>query len=176
VVNRLFLAVAVPAEAGLGLHATLPRLPGRPVAPANLHVTLRFLGDVDEVTRDRLSAALVESNLGGPFEIRLGEMGAFPRPAKASVLWISLAAGKQSLLRLNGVVEEACDASGLEPEDRPFAPHLTISRIRPEVDVRPLLLSYRAEPIRWRASVLTLFESRLGRGGATYRPLEEFPL
>lgn len=174
--NRLFLAIPVVPEAALALGATFPRLPGRPVAPANLHLTIRFLGDVDEASRDRLSAALDEADLGGPIDLVLGEMGAFPRPAKASVLWIALGAGKRALIRLNAVTEEACDLAGFEPEDRPYSPHLTISRIRPEVDVRPLLLSYRPEPIKWKTFELILYESHLGRGGAVYQPLERFPL
>ncbi|MGI8518209.1 MAG: RNA 2',3'-cyclic phosphodiesterase [Acidimicrobiia bacterium] len=173
--NRLFLGVPVPLEAGAALAATLPRLPGRPVPSGNLHLTIRFLGDVDKVTRDRLSAALDESDLSGGFEVVLGEMGAFPRPAKASVLWIAIAHGRRELIALNGVVEEACDLAGLEPEDRPYSPHLTISRIRPEVDVRPLLLSYRPEPIKWKATELILYETRLDRG-TVYVPLEQFPL
>ena len=175
-VNRLFIGIPIAFEAAMALEATLPRLPGRPVSPGNLHLTVRFLGDVDEVTRDRLEAALDESDLGGPFDIVLGEMGAFPRPAKASVLWIGLLAGRPQLMRLNAVVEEACEDAGIEPEERPYAPHLTISRIRPEVDVRPLLLSYRPEPIKWKATEMFLYESRVSRQGAIYNPLERFPL
>lgn len=172
----MFLAVPVSIEAAMALVTTLPRLPGRPVTPANLHLTIRFLGDVDLVTSERLAAALDQTALGGPFRIELGEMGAFPRPAKASVLWVSLTKGVAELTRLYGVVEESCEEAGLEPEDRPFAPHLTISRIRPEVDVRPLLLSYRSESISWEAEEMHLFESHLGRGGAIYEPREKFPL
>jgi 2'-5' RNA ligase len=176
VVNRLFLAVPLTIEAAASLVATLPRLPGRPVSVGNLHLTIRFLGDTDEVTQDRLTSALDQSDLAGSFDIVLGEMGAFPRPAKASVLWVGITRGKSRLMSLSGMVEEACENAGLEPEDRPYVPHLTISRIRPEVDVRKLLLTYRPEPIKWRANELVLFRSHLGRGGATYEALERFAL
>jgi 2'-5' RNA ligase len=176
VVNRLFLAVTIPIEVSSALIATLPRLPGRPVPPANLHLTVRFLGEIDEVTSERLTASLDQAELGGAFRIVLGEMGAFPRPARASVLWVAIVRGKSELESLNAVVEEACEDAGLEPSDRPYSPHLTVSRIRPDVDVRKLLLSYRPEPIQWQVSDLVLFRSHLGRGGAVYEPLERFPL
>jgi 2'-5' RNA ligase len=174
--NRLFIAVPVPLEAATGLHTSLPRLPGRPVTVANLHLTIRFVGDTDEVTQDRLLGALDQSERGGAFDVVLGELGAFPRPAKASVLWVGLVAGVNELIGLNAVVEEACQDAGLEPDDRPFRPHLTVSRIRPEVDVRPLLLSYRPEPVKWRATELVLYRSHLGRGGAVYERVEKFAL
>jgi len=174
--SRLFLALPVPPEAAARLSALLPRLPGRPVALANLHLTVRFLGEIDEVASDRLTAALDEAPLGGELEVALGEMGAFPRPARASVLWLAIVKGTERLTKLNGLVEEACEEAGLEPVDRPYAPHLTISRIRPAIDVRPVIASYRFETVKWTAPELVLFQSHLGRGGAIYEPVERFPL
>jgi 2'-5' RNA ligase len=166
----------VPVEPVAALSATLPPLPGRPVPPGNLHLTVRFLGRVEEPTRDRLTAALDEIDLGGGFELRLGAMGAFPRSSRASVLWLALTRGSGELTRLHVVVEEACEGAGFEPEDRPYSPHLTISRMRPVVDVRGLVAGYEAAPIGWSAKELVLFESHLGRGGAVYEPLERFEL
>ena len=149
-------------------------LPGRPVPPENWHITVRFLGNVDQVTRERLLAELDQSDLGPVFEVVLGDLGAFPRPGRASVMWLALDKGAERLAELNAMAEQSSQLVGLAPEDRPFAPHLTLSRIRPELDVRADLASYRRVPFQWTAGELVLYESHLGRGGARYEPVESF--
>lgn len=175
--RRLFLGVSLDDEvvAMLAQHLQQHHLPGRAVPPANWHLTVRFLGMVDQLLMERLSAELDQADLGGSFEIVLGDVGAFPRPPKASVIWLAVARGSERLSELNEIAEEASQAVRLAPEDRPFAPHLTLSRLRPELDVRADLASYRPVPLRWTASELVLYESHLGRGGAVYEPLEKFP-
>jgi 2'-5' RNA ligase len=176
--SRLFLAVPLDSQvkAMLAQHLAQQVLPGRAVPPDNWHLTVRFLGDLDLVTQERLTAELDQSDLGSSFEIVLGEMGAFPRPAKATVLWLAVDRGVDRLIKLNEVVEEAVEAIGLPPEDRPYAAHLTVSRIRPEHDARNLIKAYGPMPFRWLADELVLYRSHLGRGGAVYEPLESFPL
>ena len=144
--------------------------------PVNWHLTIRFLGNVDQIAMERLIADLDQADLGQAFEIVLGEMGAFPRPARASVVWLALEKGRERLSELNEIAEEASQAVGLAPEERPFAPHLTLSRIRPELDVRLGLEAYTPAPFQWTAVELVLCESRMGRGGAVYEPVEKFPL
>ena len=160
----------------LAQHLSGQNIPGRAVPPENWHLTVRFLGQVDQVATERLVASLDQADLGQPFPIVLGDLGAFPRPAKASVVWLALDQGRDRLIELNEIAEEAAQGVGLVPEERPFSPHLTVSRVRPEVDARPALASYQRMPFEWSACELVLFESRTGRGGAVYDPLEEFPL
>ena len=159
----------------LAQHLSLHPLPGRPVPPENWHLTVRFLGNVGEVAGERLAAALDQADLGPAFVIALGGMGAFPRPARATVIWLALDKGRDRLTALNGLAEEAAQGAGLAPEDRPYAPHLTLSRIRPELDVRTDVASYAPVPFQWTAPALVLFESHPGRGGARYERVEEFP-
>ena len=175
--KRLFLGVPLGEEVRsmLAQHLHEHQIPGRAVPPDNWHLTVRFLGNLDQVAMERLIASLDEADLGQPFDIALGDLGAFPRPAKASVVWVALASGSERLAELNEIAEEASQAVGLAPEERPFAPHLTLSRIRPELDVRSALASYRRMPFQWTARDLVLFESRSGRGGAVYQALERFP-
>lgn len=181
--RRLFLAVPFDDEirAMLAEHlASGPLgqrpLPGTPVKPNNWHLTLRFLGRVDEVVQEKVMAGLDQVDLGASFEIEMGEMGAFPRPSRATVLWIGLTRGIDRLSKLNSICEEICETAGLAPEGRPYSPHLTLSRIRPDQDVRSVVEGYESMPFRWNANQVILFESRLGRGGAVYEPLESFPL
>jgi 2'-5' RNA ligase len=176
--RRLFLAVPLdPAtRAMLAQHLGPRPLPGRPVPPENWHLTVRFLGSTDQVRQERMIAGLDQIDLGSTFDVRLAQMGAFPRPTRATVLWLAVAIGMEGLTRLNDLCEEAARSVGFAPEERPFAAHLTLSRIRPHQDVRPVIDSYEPVPFRWTATELVLYESRLGRGGAAYEPLEKFSL
>jgi 2'-5' RNA ligase len=180
-VSRLFLAAPLTAEARQALSAIVrdrvpAGLPGRPVPPRNWHVTLRFLGDVDAVGADRIAAAVDAADLGLPFSVTWGRMGAFPRPRRATVLWIGLADGAEPFAALAASVEEASRAAGFGPEDRPFRAHLTLARVRPDRDVRDLVEGFTPAGVAMPIDRVTLYRSLLGRGGARYEAVEEFPL
>ncbi len=178
---RLFVAVPLPDDVRHAL-STLIReaapggLPGRVVPPANWHVTLRFLGDVDDLGRDRLLRELQAAGLGDPFVVDWGGLGAFPRPGRATVLWVAADRGAADLSRLAVDVEEAAVAAGFPHEDRPFRSHLTLSRIRPHQDVAPLLESTSPFDLAMTVDRVAVYRSHLGRGGARYEEIEEFPL
>ncbi len=178
---RLFVAAPLTEEVRyqmmhLLVDAIALPLPGRAVRPENWHLTLRFLGEVDEVARDRVTAALDEADLGPPFPVRWGGIGAFPRARRATVLWIGLERGAVESARLGEVVEEAVQAAGFPPEERPFRSHLTLSRIRPHQDVAVLLETVPPLGINMTVDRVVLYESHLGRGGARYEEIESFPL
>lgn len=176
--DRLFLGVAVPDEVRRDLRAWLEALevPGRVVPPENWHLTLRFLGDTPREAAERLTAALGAVRLGGRFDVALDGLGAFPRAARATVLWLGVGEGAGALRSLAARVEEAIRPAGFEPEPRPFTPHLTLSRIQPPRDVRPTVED--ASPFEGRMPVeaVVLFRSHLGRGPARYEELARFPL
>lgn len=150
--------------------------PGRDVPAIKWHLTLRFIGEVEDTTVDRITHALDEADLGGAFSIGWGGLGAFPSPSRASVLWVDVTEGRGALQDLHGRVEGALERAGIEGEDRPFNPHLTISRLRPQEDVAHLVEMF--EPIggTMRVGSIDLYESHLGRGGARYRMIDSFDL
>ncbi|MGH8957712.1 MAG: RNA 2',3'-cyclic phosphodiesterase [Acidimicrobiia bacterium] len=172
--RRLFLAVPLGDEARSVLAQALPQLPGKVVPPENWHLTTRFLGRIDLVTAERIAAAIDQADLGWRFKVKLEEMGAFPRPVRATVLWLAMAEGLPRLADLNSICEEAAQAAGLSAEERPFTAHLTLSRLRPHQDVRAVIEGYQPVPVSWNADRLVLYQSTLGRGGAVYTPVEEF--
>lgn len=180
--RRLFLAVDLDDEVRHGLAAHLTThldgrtLPGSSPPAENWHITLRFLGKVGPASFDRLVSQLDESELGPRFELGFGGLGAFPRPARATVLWLGIERGAGELARLAAAAEEAAVASGFMPEERPFHPHVTLSRVRPQEDVRGLLESIPPFPLVQTVRELTLFESHLSRGPAVYEALERFGL
>jgi 2'-5' RNA ligase len=132
--GRVFAALVPPPEVAMALSDRLSAfsIPGRPVPPDNWHVTLRFVGKVDDVTYDRWLGALDQVS-APPIRVAMAGLGAFPHARRATVLW----AGVESV-GIDGLavaVEDATQAAGIAPEERPFRPHLTLARIRPPVDV-----------------------------------------
>jgi 2'-5' RNA ligase len=178
----LFIAVPLTDDVRAGLVAHLTDsagdrpLPGKPVRPDNWHMTLRFLGQTDQLSYEKVLAALTEFEPERPFTVRFGGLGAFPRPARATVLWMAITTGADRLVRLAAVAEEVARRAGFAPEDRPFHPHLTLSRIRPHQDVRPLVERVPAFPATLAVDRVVVYRSHLGRGGAKYEQLERIDL
>jgi 2'-5' RNA ligase len=177
---RVFVAVPLDEETRHRLARVVadrvPEIPGGAVDPQKWHLTLRFLGEVDEVTVDRIRHSLDTADLGGSFTMTWGGLGAFPRPARASVLWVGIPRGADDLRALWMATEAALDEAGFPPEDRPFRPHLTIARFRPPEDVSPVVGSEPLPTVPMQVERITLFQSRLGRGGAAYSVVDEFLL
>lgn len=181
-VGRLFLGIALTDQVRHGLAAHLEEqlegrpLPGRPVPPENWHLTLRFLGATERLTHERVLRQMAEVDRGPPFQLGFGGLGAFPRPARATVLWLGVERGEPEVRALADRVGGALEAAGVPPEERPFHPHLTLSRIRPHQDVGPLVERVGAFPLRQTVERVVLFRSHLGGGPARYEELEGFPL
>lgn len=178
--RRVFVAAGVDDETRHRLVHLLGErvdtLPGRAVPPGNWHVTLRFLGEIDDSAYERLLAALDASDLGERFAVRWSSLGAFPRPGRATVLWVGLDRGEELLAGLASRVDDAVDAAGLPGEDRPFNPHLTLSRIHPPEDVSTLVAGVVPLQVPMAVDRVIVYESRRIRDGVAYLALEEFPL
>jgi 2'-5' RNA ligase len=133
---RCFVAVALPAPlreaVGELLRSPAARLPGVAwVRPELLHLTLKFLGDVDADLVPAAAAALAPPLARcSPFTLRLQGAGAFPSPRRPRVIWIGVARGAAELAAVAAAVEGALAPLGFPPEGRPFAAHLTIGRVK----------------------------------------------
>lgn len=149
-------------------------IPGRLVPPENWHVTVRFMAGVDDVAYERFLAGMGDVEDHGSFRISLDRFGAFPRPKRATVVWAGLGEGVAELSLLNELAEEAAVGAGVAPEERPYSPHLTLSRVRPPEDVR--WLEEEDLDLGWRCDRLVVYRSRTGPGGARYEALETFAL
>jgi 2'-5' RNA ligase len=177
VVGRLFIAVPLPDEVRHALAASLENpLPGRVVPPRNWHLTLRFLGDTSRVTYERILRQFDEAEWGAPFRAAFGAMGAFPKAVKATVLWLGFSDGLEGFRRLSHTVADAVERAGLPPEERPFRAHLTLSRIRPQQDVRAVIEHAPRINIAWKVDEVDVFRSDLGRDGPRYEQLDRIML
>jgi 2'-5' RNA ligase len=181
---RLFLAVHIPDSIREELRALQRELksewPGwRWVRPESIHLTLRFLGEVDAdrdaLAREAWSRAAARSQ---PFVIRLGGIGRFPRGGRARVLWIGIEeiGGSRRLEELAERVEAAARERGFDPEKRPFKPHLTLARAQRGAGPawQEDITVDRAE--EFSVDRMVLFRSQLHPGGARYTALDHFML
>jgi 2'-5' RNA ligase len=181
---RLFLAAELPDAVRVAVGRWRAQLESdvrgwRWVRPEGIHLTLRFLGEVDE-HRDRSArdgwrrvAGTVE-----PFRVRLGELGCFPERGAPRVLWAGIDEVEPggALARLASGLEATARERGWEGEARPFRAHLTLARRAREG--HPDRLSPSHAPPRGEGWVkeVVLFQSRLDRSGARYTALASFPL
>lgn len=179
--ERLFLGIPLAAEARAALSEQIGELlpsdlPGRPVPPANWHLTLRFLGAAAPDLAARLRAELSSAELGNPFPITFGGLGAFPRVSRARVLWIGVTEGLEPLRQLAGAVEQCARSAGFEREERPFSPHLTLARLREPADLSQLVGTAIPHTVAQTVAEVVLFRSHLGAGPPRYEPIDRFAL
>ncbi len=175
-IGRIFAAVPLPPEVRLALEDALGGLeiPGKLVPPENWHLTLRFLGSIDEVVYERFLSRLAGVEAKDAFAVHLDHIGAFPKPRRATVVWVGLDRGVEDLGQLNAIAEEAAQAAGLVGEERPYHPHLTLARVRPPRDVTALTATELN--LGWTVDRVVVYRSLPGKGGARYEPLETFEL
>ncbi len=183
---RLFLAMDVPEElkAALGraMEDTEPDSSGMKwVRPANIHFTLKFLGNVEEEKVEALANAVREvTGVSPSVEISTGGFGAFPRPERARVFWLGLETGKAALSELARDFNGRLRALRFEAEKRPFAAHITLARLRQARDISNLIEAWEqtagVRDVAWRGNEVVLYQSVLDRTGPTYTALERFEL
>lgn len=179
-VGRVFVAVGLSDDNRHALAAYLGEelepLPGRPVSPSNWHVTIRYMGDMEELAYDRFLNALDELEKPVPFRMSFSGLGAFPKPTKATVLWLGIARGEDELVALGGAAEMAAVEVGLPAEDRPFQPHLTLTRIQPPRNVWRWLADVPEPPIKIEVTEVGLYRSHLGGPTPVYELLDTIDL
>ena len=176
--TRLFVAIELPEDVRQRIAAMRGGVPGaRWLDPENMHLTLRFIGEVDEGTCHDIDAAL--SQIHAPsFEITLEGVGFFGAPRAARVLFVPVAPCRP-LAFLHDKIESALVRMGLEPEERKYQAHVTLARLRSAPPRR--LLDFVSENNLFRAgpiavSNFTLFSSARGQGRSVYTAEAVYPL
>jgi 2'-5' RNA ligase len=184
-VIRAFIAVKIApatihkiADAAGKLKASITDV--RWVNPDNIHLTLKFLGDIDESQIEPIEHALARNLKGfSRFAISAKGLGVFPGPRRPRILWVGL--DQPRLVQLARTVEAAVVPLGFPPEQRGFQPHLTIGRFR-QFDGSAKELSEQLE--HWKSyhfgvsevDEVTLFRSVLNPGSAHHDPLKVIAL
>jgi len=175
---RLFVAIDLPLHIRERLGALCCGLPGaRWVEPEQLHLTVRFIGEVDSSVFALVREALTEVRAEG-FPLQLDGIGFFPPRGSPRVVWAGIRKSEE-LLRLHHRIESALVRSGLAPEERKFSPHITLARLKNTPSQR--IGAYLAQnglfvTEEFRISEFFLYSSVLNSRGARHYIEEEYPL
>lgn len=182
---RTFVAIELPPQLRKKLADIRYKLPVGParavrwIPPDGIHLTLRFLGDIEPArvpaVGERLKAAASQT---GKFWLEPSSPGAFPPSGPPRIFWVGLAGELQRLNLLQGRIEGGLSTIEFEPDRRPFHPHLTVGRIsatarpREAMDARSAFARVQIEPgQRFDVRAVTFFRSHLLEAGARYEVL-----
>jgi len=179
---RLFVALEIPstvrehlAELVNSLRAVSPRT--RWVRPENLHVTLKFIGEVPEAKLASIRTALAQVRSDRPVTLDFGGLGFFPNERHPRVFWAGIEASP-NLKTLAADIEKATETLSIAREQRPFSPHLTLARFEPPRLPDNLRVAIQQNVGREFGSLRThqfhLIESKLKPSGAEYTTVESF--
>lgn len=177
---RLFVAISVPPEV-LNILTDIQRrfkkleLDAKWVKPENIHLTLKFLGPTSQVAQ--IKQALAKA-VGNEFVLSLSGAKVFPSLEKPRILAVDLQTPCDPLDQLHKKIEEHLAPLGFAPESRPFAPHLTLARIKSGKNKNLLVqpLNSIGHVASFKVKSVQLYQSRLTQEGATYTVLEAFAL
>jgi 2'-5' RNA ligase len=182
---RTFIAIPLPQECQSILDQMQQSLRVynagvRWVAIPSIHLTLKFLGEVDpEVVPELIVRLTEDSKSERRFELRLHGLGCFPSAQNPRVIWCGIDGETDSLLRLQHIVESACTKLGFAPEDRPFRPHLTLGRVQGRRILQPLMDKLAAGSdlaCGFQADRFHVYKSSLKPQGAVYTVLHSIGL
>ncbi|AUV83608.1 RNA 2',3'-cyclic phosphodiesterase [Salinigranum rubrum] len=183
---RLFVAVDLPDELASSVVDAQRRFDDAPglrlTDSTQAHVTLAFLGDVEEDRLAEVEGAVeagVRDAAVGPFEATVGGFGVFPSLDYISVVWTGVRQGTGEMNRLHESIQAELLPLGFEPDDHAFTPHVTLARMddargketvqRVVREEDPTIGSFRVEEVRLKRSDLT-------PDGPSYSTVERFPL
>ncbi|WP_017668816.1 RNA 2',3'-cyclic phosphodiesterase [Sandarakinorhabdus sp. AAP62] len=170
---RLFVGLDLPEEVKAALLASMGGVANaRWQTAAQLHLTLRFIGEVDRHTAADIAAALGRVNVR-PFTAELAEPGLFDHRGRIDTLWVGVRPA-EALAGLAKSVNAALASIGLPPDSRAFLPHITVARGRSMIGAT----FWPQSPIprlTWPVDGFALFESRMGKDGSDYTILARWP-
>lgn len=183
---RVFIAFRLPAELrGLlqQVQSELKKadLPVKWVRPENIHLTVKFLGDVNPPALEKIASAMqAAAASSAPLTLSACGLGVFPGVKKPRVIWCGLGGDVEALARLHSSLDEALAELGFEREAKKFRAHLTLGRIKGRVDPETMidLLSRHGHMASdpFACDRLCLYQSRLKPAGPVYSRLAEAPL
>jgi RNA 2',3'-cyclic 3'-phosphodiesterase len=183
---RCFLAIELPEALRDGLARVQEELKRsradvRWVAPGNIHLTLKFFGNIPDDEIGPLAQAAREAAAAtAPLQFKVTFAGAFPSPNAPRVVWLGLGGDLVPLTQLFYRLEKAYATLGYPPEGRAFNPHLTLGRVKSPANRDKLArMLAKLPPVDWppfEVKELILFQSVLSPQGSKYTPLKVIPL
>ncbi len=187
---RCFIAVELPEEIRAGLSRLQTKLKSgnqfsvKWVDPYSVHLTLKFLGNVNADMTSQITEAMGEAAQGvSPFHLEIKGLGVFPNPRRVQVIWVGISGEVDKLLQLQKGIESNLARLGFAPEARAFTPHLTLARVRDQASpderqrLGQLIASTKFEAgYTFPVNAVSLMRSQLTREGAIYSQLSSVEL
>jgi RNA 2',3'-cyclic 3'-phosphodiesterase len=182
---RTFIAIPLPVDCRLLLDQMQQSLRGYGaevgwVAIPSIHLTLKFLGEVNPELIPGMAAALqAASKPISSFELHLRGLGCFPNQKNPRVIWCGIEGDTDALAQLQQSIEAVCEPFGFPPEERAFKPHLTLGRVKGKRNLQPLLDCIKIGSgleRSFRADRFNIYRSTLKPRGAVYDVLEQIVL
>lgn len=186
---RTFIAIDLPKEIKDSLSRLQEQLKTsgadvRWVEEQNIHLTLKFLGEVNEKTLEKIINIIEEVTKDkNSFSLRVSSLGAFPKPDYPRVIWVGIDEGDKETKEIAKELEEKIADMGIPLENRPFSSHITIGRTRSTLNREKLVQNLRTaaenigkENLTCRVTKITLFKSTLTPRGPIYEALKETSL
>ncbi len=183
---RTFIAIQLPQEIKGALSRIQEKLKSsgadvKWVAWQNIHLTLKFLGEIDDKKLDKVVYILEDiAKIKNPFPIRISSIGAFPNVNRPRVIWVGIDKGDSQTKEIARELEEKIAKVGIPSEDRPYSSHITIGRVRSVLnrerlvqDLKTLIDKLGQENMEFFASSITIFKSTLTPKGPIYEVLKE---
>ena len=149
--------------------------------PDNIHLTLKFLGDVDPDDIESVGEAIKGVTIRHRgFSLRIGGIGAFPSLARPRVIWAGVQVGMERVTALAQDINLALSRSGFPLDTKKFNPHLTIVRLKERIDLRPYTNQYREydriDGAEMTVDTISVIQSQLHAQGAIYSTLQSYSL
>jgi 2'-5' RNA ligase len=186
---RLFIAIDLPSQVKTTLQRVQSSLRQHDLAvrwvnPDNTHLTLKFLGEVQKSLIDALVEQITDvAARHQPIELQTDKLGVFPNHTRPRVVWLGLGGDLLALQRLQADVEQAVIPLGFAPEQRSFAPHLTLGRTIKDADKsrmqiigQTVMRTHAPSPVQFDVKEIVLMRSHLYSSGARYTTLAKAPL
>ena len=172
---RLFVAIRPPEEVRDALVDTMEKIDAaRWQDEEQLHLTLRFVGEVDRHQAEDLADALSQVRMR-PLVLHAEGVGHFERKGVPRAIWARILPSRE-LDDLHKRVEQACRSAGVQGNTRRFIPHITIARLnRSSGDISAWLSRHSDLRLAWQASGFSLFRSHLSKNGPVYEEVACFP-
>ena len=179
---RLFIATPISLEVEKELARIISELkniggPVNWVAPANIHLTLKFLGEINERLIPQIKYILNQVSSKHPsISSGLNGLGAFPDYRRPRVFWVGLERGAEELSKIANEIDHSAHILGCEKENRPFKAHLTLGRVKFPQGLEKLCESvkeFKVEPKQLIFDRIVLFKSTLTPRGSIYEILHE---
>ncbi len=181
---RTFIAIPLPEECRHRIRQVQDQMRSfdadvRWTAIPSIHLTLKFLGEIDPASLPQLVAALRQGASLTGFPVTIRGLGAFPDLRNPRVIWCGIEGATDRLAMLQAAIETSCEALGFKREERPFRPHLTLGRVQGKKKLQPLMDYIRigtGPEHTFRADHFNIYQSVLSPRGAIYTALEKIDL